>query len=367
MNLFFAREDSLALMRQVRMSEDLILVPANHEDAMRDGVAVKPEYLAGALPPNVLSPSSHNPVNLRFPDAAQRSCSRLVRASTGLAALPKGSYLEVLSRDGRPLRAARNESTRLFVEAPTLALVSAADAAGRAILAERMSEHMALSRLIALAMEMTGSYVRNPMRPADGDVTFGCEPLANVSEMSALLDQLCGKHGVKLARRALLYANDGSGSPMETLWYLLFCLPPSLGGLHLERPLQNVALDIPEGMRNLTCHRRLRPDFYWPRYQRVGEYDSSLHKDENSFYEDRRRAKDYGLLGLAYFPITDRDTASSRTVKAFLAQLAKSVEHYEEPSFARRMKRILRDPKVDAAREVLRGALMPPPTRWRDV
>ena len=364
MDLYLTGASSLSLLRHARRSADLALVPAG-SPAERD-LRVDPARLAGMLPGGVLLPTSARPLELRFPDAAARCQSCLVRAHTGPAELPEGSFLEVLSSRGDPSPFSADHEGHVYVESAALALLSGARALYGNVARGRLTANAALIRLSALAMELCGSYARDPMSPATGSVAYDLEPVAGVCEIRDLLGQMGGASGVKLARRAASYANDGSGSAMETLWYFAFCLPPRLGGIHLERPLQNVAIEWPPGTRELACHKVLRPDFHWPRFRRVCEYDSELHKSPHAFYEDRNRAKDYGLCELGYFPITDRDTESADAMLAFLRQLVRSIEGSQDERFRRRIRRVLADPEVHAARNVLRSLLMPPTLRWQD-
>ena len=365
MNLFLAGEDSLRVLRQARRSSDLMLVPAERGPLERDGTRIEVGQIADMLP-GELPLSAARPLSLRFPNASSRSQSSLVRSSPNLAALPEDSYLEVLSSRGDPSPFSPRHEGHVFVEAAPLALVSAARSLYQSVTQGLLTRRAALIRLSALAMELCGSYARDPALPGVGEVAYDLSPITTASELTSGLEGLGGRHGVKLARQAASHANDGSGSPMETLWYFAFCLPPRLGGIHLERPLQNVAIDWPEGTRELACHDRLRPDFHWPRYGRVGEYDSELHKNPQAFYEDRNRAKDYALCKLGYFPITDLDTASGDAMLALLRQFVKSLEGVEDANFFRRMGRVLNDPEVNAARKVLRSLLMPPGLRWQD-
>lgn len=364
MDLYLAGSDSLKLLRYARRSEDLMLVPA--ESSGEKDLRVEPARLAGMLPGDLLLPAPAHPLELRFPGATGRCQSCLVRSHAGSAELPEGSYLEVLSARGDPSPFSAEHEGHVYVESAALSLLSGARGLYGEVARERLSANAALIRLSALAMELCGSYARDPADPATGRIAYDLPPVASVRETADLLGQLGGAHGAKLARRAVAYANDGSGSAMETLWYFAFCLPPRLGGIHLERPLQNVALEWPPGTRELACHERLRPDFHWPRYGRVCEYDSELHKNPRAFYEDRDRAKDYGLCELGYFPITDRDTASADAMLAFLRQLVHAIEGAEDANFRRRMRRVLGDPEVNAARNVLRALLMPPTLRWQD-
>ena len=363
MNLFLAYTDSLKVLRHARRSDDLMLVPANHL-SLKDDTSVDVGLLGDMLPQGLVVPTRGHPLSLRFPGDAARSQSALVSSSPNLATLPTGSYLEVLSADGDPSPFSRDHGGHVLVESAPLSLVSAAQSLYRSVAQGRITERAALIRLSAFAMELCGSYARDPARPGTGDILYDLDPLAGVEDLRRALRGMPRLHGAKLARRAAGLANDGSGSAMETLWYFAFCLPPRLGGIHLERPLQNVALEWPEGTRELACHDRLRPDFHWPRYGRVGEYDSELHKNPSAFYEDRNRAKDYALCHLGYFPITDKDTADGPAMLAFLRQFVKSLEDVETAAFFRRMRRILNDPEVDAARVVLHSLLMPPVVRY---
>lgn len=254
----------------------------------------------------------------------------------------------------------------MFVEAAGLALLSGACLLNRATREGRVTRHAALLRLVALGMELCGSYARDPLRPGVGDVCYGLPPASSSEGIAQLVEGLGGMHGAVLARRAAGYVNDGSGSSMETLWYQALCLPPRYGGVGLERPLQNVPVEWPRSMQGLSCHQRLTPDFYWPRYKSVGEYDSSLHKSDQAFYEDRNRAKDYGLLDLAYFPLTDLDTLDAAAMKQSICQLVAHFKKYEGAAFGRRMERLLGSSKLDNARDVLRATLLPPPGRWRE-
>ena len=364
MDLYLAHEDSLKLLRYARAEKDLTLIPVKGFLCDASQLVIDPALLASALPEGLFDVSRRRPLSLRFPGEARRSQSSLVRASPNLDRLPPQAYLEVVTSQGNPIYTSDGNVVHAYVESAGLALTSAA----RSLLAmarqERITERAALIRLSAFAMELCGSYARLPDR-ATSEVTYDLAPVGTIEKITELLANLKGLHGSLLARRAASYANDGSGSPMETLWFFLFCMPPRLGGIHLARPQQNVAINWPEGIRELACHNILTPDFHWPEYRRVCEYDSELHKSDQAFYEDRNRAKDYELCNLGYFPITDLDTKSGDSIKAFLRQLVKSIEPFESSPFRRRMHRILNDPKVDSAREVLRGVLMPPPPQWR--
>lgn len=151
-------------------------------------------------------------------------------------------------------------------------------------------------------MELCGIYARDPCAPLVGPVAYELETISSVHESMELLDELKGRRGVSLARRALKYANDGSGSVMETFWYGVFCLPPRLGGSNLPRPLQNAPLEWSLDVANVVSHERMRPDFYWSQYNTACEHQGGDHARETALAEDSRRARDYELCGIHYLP-----------------------------------------------------------------
>ena len=364
--LCLAHDDSLRMLRLARRRDDLMLVPASARVLRDADGSVDPATLAAALPEELFAPTTQNPIDLRFDDDASRSGCSLVRSSPGLLRLPDDACLEVLTARGDPLCVCGNTVTHVLVEAGPLAMTSAAVTLGRAAGAGRLSRAAALVRLTGFAMELCGRYARDPLAPLVGDVVHDIEPVSSVGELQAFLDEPTGLHGVELARMAASYANDGSGSVMETCWYGVFCLPPRLGGAHLERPLQNVALDWPAEAAGLVSHERMRPDFHWPRYETACEHQGGDHTSEQALEEDSRRARDYELCHIHYLPLTKKDAQDVDAVTALLAQLLSIIAPYETDAFARRARRVLNDEGVRAARRVLLAQLLPPRLRWGD-
>ena len=366
MDIFLAHEDSLKVLRHARRTGDLALIPAGRGAIQRDHGRIDASSLVSALPGDVLAPTRAQPVSLRFADDASRSQCGIVRAIPNLACLPDGSYLELISSTGGPLPTAAGEPVHVFVEAAGLSLLSAAQSLGELVRRERLTRNAALVRLSGFLMELCGSYARDPLSPASGEVVYDLPPVSSVAEASSFLESASGLHGHTLARMAAGYANDGSGSTMETLWYHAFCLPPRLGGMHLQRPLQNVPLEWPDEVSALVSHQTMRPDFFWALYRAACEHQGKDHASEEALAEDCNRARDYELCGIDYFPVTKKDAHSEKAVRAFLAQLVEKFAPYEGPSFKRRMRQRLDDPDVVLARSVLLSQLMPASQRWHD-
>ena len=358
-----AQSDSLKMLRLARADPTLVLVPAS-ERVLRDvGDSIGTEDVLSSLPKGVFQPEVR-PVHMRFDDAPSRSRCMLVRSCSGLSAMPAASQLEVLSASGDPFFVSDNSLTHVLVEAPGLALASAATGHCGTVSRGRLSRESALIRLVGLAMELCGIYARDPCAPLVGPVAHDLEPLSSVRESLELLGELSGRRGVSLARRALAHANDGSGSVMETFWYGVFCLPPRLGGSNLAHPLQNTPLEWSKGIAEIVSHERMRPDFYWPQYETACEHQGGDHTDEVALAEDSRRARDYELCGIHYLPLTKEDARDEATVRETLRQLFQVIAPYEGPAFLRKASRILNDDDVRASRRVLLGQLLPPRARW---
>ena len=361
--LCLAGEDSLRMLRFARRSEGLILAPAE-KSVLRDcDDAVDAQTLVRALPSEIFVPSRQQPVCLRFDDDASRSQSAFVHAVSGLAHLPDSAYLEVLTVSGDPLVARGGGVTHVLVESAGMSLVSAADVMRGVERRGLLSKEACIIRLLGFAMELVGLYARDPLEPRAGEVAHDIEPIASVRDLEGFLENASRVRGLERARLVASYANDGSNSTMETLWYAAFCLPPRLGGSHLARPLQNVPLDWPDEVASVVGHGTMRPDFYWPGYETACEHQGGDHADEGALVEDSGRARDYELCHIHYLPLTKKDARKEESMRAVLAQLFSIIEPYESAAFPRKARRILNDPEVRAARRVLIGQLMPPIVR----
>ena len=67
-----------------------------------------------------------------------------------------------------------------------------------------------------------------------------------VEDVDAFLDSVGKVNGKAKAKRALKYVIDGSLSPMETMVYMLLCLPVMLGGYGLPKPEMNSIIELDE-------------------------------------------------------------------------------------------------------------------------
>ena len=132
----------------------------------------------------------------------------------------------------------------------------------------QMASELSLEQLIALGCELCGSYVllpRSVARPGALDETPSrTSPLTSTSRIGKYLECAGKVNGKARASRALKYVIDGSRSPMETMVYLLLCLPVKLGGYGLPRPEMNARIKLNEEARAIARKRYCEGDICWP-------------------------------------------------------------------------------------------------------
>lgn len=168
----------------------------------------------------------------------------------------------------------------------------------------RLDQHLYVVVLARLGIELCGSYSLSTSRRGFVDR----EPLTSVSRLLATAYELHDSYGKGRVWEALRWIVDGSRSPKETDLYLILCLPATLGGFALPRPILNHAIDVRsvrEGFfaRWPTC----TVDLYWPYAHLVVEYDSKTnHEDlgEEKVAADAARAA--ALEDLGYTVVTVR-------------------------------------------------------------
>lgn len=358
-DVFLAGKDSLRLLRAARRREDLAIVEAPRAHLVATHDCPAPKQLAAVLPDELLPLDADNPLELTFFGREARSQSGLVNARCLLTALPEGAFLEVVRVDGRAWEDIDGTAFRLFVESPPLSLIHAQQLLGRLSKDKALNPSASLFRLIALAMELCGTYARDPRDPVGGPCVFGLEPVGTTAQLRAFLAETHRLRGIKAARRAAIYALDGSGSPEETLLALAFSLPFSLGGIMSPPLVLNEPIAWPEGVVRLVEHRTMRPDISFPGFATVAEYNGLTHMDRRSFEEDQRRIRDYQLCGISVFPATYRDVSTSGALATYLARVAHSIDAHGLLGYERRVRVALMDEGVSYLRRVLLSQLLP--------
>ena len=184
--------------------------------------------------------------------------------------LPKGSFCR--------------HTSYVRVASPELCLLQSAQALGSG----------GMIALIELCCEFMGGYSL-----CDGiDRGFtSCEPLIIRADLQEYLDKLPPRtKGAVLLRRAARLAGEGSRSPRETECFLIFSLPPEMGGLGLPQPMMNPPLPVEDG--SLTDDEGYMVDLSWEDRKVIFEYDGERdHSSHEQVKRDKERRSVLASLG----------------------------------------------------------------------
>jgi len=227
-----------------------------------------------------------HPVKLLVNDAAQRRNNRAIECRYSKLEFPPGSFLRL--RDG------------LYVTSPELTYARMADRRSEAQLAE-------------IATALSGRYYL-----AD-KVRDRSDYLTSVSQLRAYLEQLPSLRAGAKARRALDFAMDNSGSPMEGKSMLQFCMPKRRGGFHL--PFDCMNFDIRTGKtRAFYEQNEFCVDLASRSLKVAIEFDGGVHLDSS---KDKRRRNALMALGWTVFPLEKDVLYSPAKTEQFALQVAK--------------------------------------------
>lgn len=132
----------------------------------------------------------------------------------------------------------------------------------------QMANELTVAQLVALGCELCGTYVLLPKgvtHPgALDELPKRISPLTSVSKLSTFVEALGKANGKTKAKRALKYVVDGSRSPMETMLYMLLCLPPLLGGYGIPQPVMNAEIELDDEARAMALRHTCYGDLCWP-------------------------------------------------------------------------------------------------------
>ena len=123
--------------------------------------------------------------------------------------------------------------------------------------------------LSELGCELCGTYVRRNT-PRGFENTR--QQLINSWQLFSFVGVMANERGGATAHDALRWVIDGLNSPMETVLYLMLCLPPCWGGLGLCRPRANWSLEVPSELRGSGGQEYIKPDLLWLEYSLIAEY-----------------------------------------------------------------------------------------------
>lgn len=214
------------------------------------------------------------------------------------------------------------------------------------------------TELLSVGMELCGHYSKWRLPPAhpespelltpkeNHDCTFNLKPATTAAKIRSFLERTGGLHGAVPARAAAKWLLNGAASPMETIIYLLLCLPKRLGGYGLPQPTLNPKVSV----RSTDGIVERYPDLYWPERAIDVEYNSDyFHSDDWSRYRDSKREVELVTNRIAVLPLTRQQVMNADDFDAF----------------ARGLRRLLGirsrgfDKGWESRRDNLRGKLLP--------
>ena len=272
--------------------------------------------------------SAENPLHVMVPKATMRTGAESVVPHVYKHPLPVGSLLRA--------------NPEVLVSSPELMFV-------------QLARVLELPELIAVAMELCGTYRTNAMPYGAGEPkTLYEEPqLTTVERLRAFVDAAGSLAGVKRARAALDFSLDCSASPMETVVYLLLCLPRRFGGYAFPVPELNPVLFFSKRGQAHTLRRSARGDLFWREVRLDLEYNGATH--ETSRAEDAMRRKALERMGHEVIELTFDEVKNTDLFHATALRIARSlgVRARLERDFSRR-------------RQELREMLLPD-DRYREV
>jgi very-short-patch-repair endonuclease len=95
--------------------------------------------------------------------------------------------------------------------------------------------------------------------------------------LESFVAKAAGRRGHRRAARALQYIEGGSASPMESLAFMVFTLPHSLGGYGLRGAVFNHEIPLDAEQRRRLRQKRCYADLYYRAARVAVEYDSFRH------------------------------------------------------------------------------------------
>ena len=190
----------------------------------------------------------------------------------------------------------------------------------RRICQERLERWQYVVVLVELGCELCGTYSK---RESSRGFVNRDVPLVGTWHMRSFASYVAYSRGASLAYEALRWVIDGLNSPMETVVYLMLCLPRTWGGMGLPKPRSNWSILVPSDLQNKTPKQCVIPDLYWPEFGLAVEFfgeDFHLGRE----HEDSDRQEIEQDMGLKVVTFWKDDVLNLRRFNAKAA----SVAHY---------------------------------------
>ena len=193
----------------------------------------------------------------------------------------------------------------------------------------QMAAKLSTEQLIALGCELCGFYALLPKgttHPSALDaMPTRLEPLTNLNKMASFLKGIGKARGKDKAIRALKYIVEGSRSPMETMVYMLLCLPAMLGGYGLPQPEMNAAIKLDDEARLIARRRHCEGDLCWPKVRLDIEYHGEVHVGAAQMKSDVGRELGIEYMGWRVMTLTSSQVLDSDQFEVVAKEAAKHV------------------------------------------
>ena len=212
----------------------------------------------------------------------------------------------------------------------------------------QMAGEYSLAKLIALGIELCGTYSlldKRTMCDKRGDkhgstydqAQYNLSNLTNKKKLQAFAARMGGWSGQRQCLNALRYISDGSGSPMETILFMLLTLPHRHGGYGLPMPELNGCVYPKKGGLPFAGRSFYRGDLLWRDAGVVVEYNSDIiHANASSIANDAIRRNDLALYGIFEVTVTKEQIKSMVLFDKVARQIASGIGkklRYKNPGF----------------------------------
>jgi len=264
------------------------------------------------------------PLDIMVSALSARRPSKAVRPHVCSKSLPGGAFV--------------NAGNDLYVSSPEFCFF-------------QMAGEYPLAKLIALGIELCGTYSqpdkasaceRQEERQDEGQVDFdqllyNLPHLTSKKKLQAFTDRMGGWIGQPQASKALRYISDGSGSPMETILFILLTLPYRYGGYALPMLELNGCVYPRKGGSPFAGRSFYRGVLLWREAGVVVEYNSDMiHANTDNMAMDAIHRGDLALCGISEISVTKRQLYSIELFDKVARQIASRIGkrlRYKDPGF----------------------------------
>lgn len=274
--------------------------------SLKDATSSRTEIVsAGIWRLGIGEPTEERPLEVLLHDASQRTRSRAVRARVWTSSLPSTAF-RTLRKD-------------MYVSSPEFVFL-------------QLANRLDLPDLIALGMELCGTYRRNVEVPRLGgeavtlSTAYHQPPLSSPQRLRGFVSSMKSAPGQPKALKALDYVLPNSASPMETALYLLLCLPRRMGGYALPKPELNPPIVFSKSGRKYTLRFAAKPDLYWRKARLDLEYDSNEFHDESTRAIESMRQKALERMGIEVIGLTPDELFSTNLFHATAMRIARRLK-----------------------------------------